>query len=217
MKIYKKLKVFISGSGSEFNQGYILKKDYEEWVKYNGRLSKTSSEFNISLWNQFCIDYLNVDGYWDVSDVSAFTGLGYDQAFIEIYIDDSLFFSGNILKLKKQYFDEDEIVNSKNVSNDYGKSYLPEDWDIFFKSESFKKRNKKLVTTQTLENFEVNEEFELKSSFDIKKFGLIVVTTDEMGYGIDFGDYILGFTYENSDTYFEFPGGIGQLDTPIFQ
>ena len=38
-----------------------------------------------------------------------------------------------------------------------------------------------------------------------------------MGYGIDFGDYILGFTYEDSDTYFEFPGGIGQLDTPNFQ
>ena len=70
---------------------------------------------------------------------------------------------------------------------------LPKDWDIF-KPESFKKRNKKLVTTQTLENFEVNEEFKFKSSFDIKKFGLIVVTTDEMGYGIDFGDYILGFT-----------------------
>ena len=217
MKIYKKLKVFISGSGSEFNQGYILKKDYEEWVKYNDRLSKTSSEFNISLWNQFCIDYLNVDGYWDVSDISTFTGLGYDQAFIKIYIDDSLFFSGNILKLINQYFDGDGIINSKNVSKDYGKSNLPEDWDVFFKSESFKKRNKKLVTTKTLENFEVKEEFELKSSFDIKKFGLIVVTTDEMGYGIDFGDYILGFTYENSDTYFEFPGGIGQLGTPNFQ
>ena len=117
----------------------------------------------------------------DVSDVSAFTGLGYDQAFIEIYIDDSLFFSQNILKLKKQYFDEDEIVNSKNVSNDYGKSYLPEDWDIFL-SLNLSKNDKKLVTTQTLENFEVNEEFEFKSSFDIKKFGLIVVTTDEMGY-----------------------------------
>ena len=100
MKIYKKLKVFISGPGSEFNQGFILKKDYDEWLKYNDKLSKTSSVFNISLWNQFCVDYLNVDGYWDLSDVSTFTGLSYDQAFIEIYIDDSLFFSGNILKLK---------------------------------------------------------------------------------------------------------------------
>ena len=102
------------------------------------------------------------------------------------------------------------------VSNDYGKSYLPDDWEIFFKDESFKKRNKKLVTTQTFENFEVNEELELKSSFEIKKFGLITVSTDEMGYGLDYGDYILGFTYDNKDVVFEYPGGVGQLDSPNF-
>lgn len=57
---------------------------------------------------------------------------------------------------------------------------------------------------------------EFKSSFDINKFGLLVVTTDEMGYGIDYGDYIIGFNYDDSDVYFEFPGGVGQLDSPDF-
>ena len=47
---------------------------------------------------------------------------------------------------------------------------------------------------------------DLKSSFDINKMGFIIVSTDEMGYGIDYGDYILGFTYGSSEIYFDFPG-----------
>ena len=215
-KSSNRLRIFISGPGSEFNQGFISKKDYNKWIKNKETLSQNYSVVQISLWNQFCIDYLNGDGYWDVSDVSAFTAINRDHAFIEIYVNDKLFFSGNVDALMNEYFDGDEIENSKNVSNDYGKSYLPDDWEIFFKDESFKKRNKKLVTTRTFENFEVNEELELKSSFEIKKFGLITVSTDEMGYGLDYGDYILGFTYDNEDVDFEYPGGVGQLDSPHF-
>ena len=115
-----------------------------------------------------------------------------------------------------KHFDEDEITKSKNVSKDYGKSFLPEDWDNFFTPESLNKRNKKLVTTLTAENFEVSGLLEFKSSFDINKFGLVTVSTDEMGYGIDYGDYIIGFTYDNSDVYLEFPGGVGPQDSPVF-
>ena len=216
MKLLKQLKVYISGPGSEFNQGFISKNDYNEWIENKEMLSQTYSVIQISLWNQFCVNHLGKDGYWDINDVSAFTALRFDKAFIEIYIEDKLFFSGKISDLMNKYFDEDEIKKSKNVSKDYGKSFLPKDWDNFFTPESFNKRNKKLVTTLTTENFEVNEKAELKSSFDINKFGLLVVATDEMGYGIDYGDYIIGFTYDNSDVYFEFPGGVGQLDSPDF-
>ena len=216
MKLLKKLKVNLSGPGSEFNQGFISKNDYNEWIEKKEMLSQTYSVIQISLWNQFCFDYLEKDGYWDISDVSAFTALQFDQAFIEIFIEDKLFFSGKISDLMNKYFDEDEITKSKNVSKDYGKYFFPEDWDNFFTPESFNKRNKKLVTTLTAENFEVNEELELKSSFDINKFGLIIVSTDEMGYGIDYGDYIIGFTYDNSDVYLEFPGGVGPLGSPVF-
>ena len=37
-----------------------------------------------------------------------------------------------------------------------------------------------------------------------------------MGYGIDHGDYIIGFTYDNSDVYLEFPGGVGPQDSTVF-
>jgi len=216
MKLSKQLKIYISGPGSEFNQGFISKNDYNEWIENKEKLSQTYSVIQISLWNQFCVNHLEKDGYWDINDVSAFTALQFDQAFIEIYIEDNLFFSGKISDLMNKHFDEDEITKSKNVSKDYGKSFLPEDWDNFFTSESFNKRNKKLVTTLTAENFEVSGLVEFKSSFDINKFGLLVVTTDEMGYGIDYGDYIIGFNYDDSDVYFEFPGGVGQLDSPDF-
>ena len=216
MKLLKQLKVYISGPGSEFNQGFISKNDYNEWIENKEMLSQTYSVIQISLWNQFCVNHLGKDGYWDINDVSAFTALQFDKAFIEIYIEDKLFFSGKISDLMNKYFDEDEIKKSKNVSKDYGKSFLPEDWDNFFTPESFNKRNKKLVTTLTAENFEVSGLLEFKSSFDINKFGLITVSTDEMGYGIDYGDYIIGFTYDNSDVYFEFPGGVGQLNSPDF-
>ena len=216
MKLLKQLKVYISGPGSEFNQGFISKKDYNEWINNKEKLAQTYSVIQISLWNQFCIDYLEKDGYWDISDVSAFTALQFDQAFIEIYIEDKLFFRGKISDLMNKHFDEDEITKSKNVSKDYGKSFLPEDWDNFFTPESLNKRNKKLVTTLTAENFEVSGLLEFKSSFDINKFGLVTVSTDEMGYGIDYGDYIIGFTYDNSDVYLEFPGGVGPQDSPVF-
>ena len=216
MKLLKQLKVNLSGPGSEFNQGLISKKDYNEWINNKEKLAQTYSVIQISLWNQFCIDYLEKDGYWDISDVSAFTALQFDQAFIEIYIEDKLFFKGKISDLMNKHFDEDEITKSKNVSKDYGKSFLPEDWDNFFTPESLNKRNKKLVTTLTAENFEVSGLLEFKSSFDINKFGLVTVSTDEMGYGIDYGDYIIGFTYDNSDVYLEFPGGVGPQDSPVF-
>ena len=170
MKLLKQLKVYISGPGSEFNQGFISKNDYNEWINNKEKLAQTYSVIQISLWNQFCFDYLEKDGYWDISDVSAFTALQFDKAFIEIYIEDKLFFSGKISDLMNKYFDEDEIKKSKNVSKDYGKSFLPEDWDNFFTPESFNKRNKKLVTTLTAENFEVSGLLEFKSSFDINKF-----------------------------------------------
>lgn len=216
MKLLKQLKVYISGPGSEFNQGFISKKDYNEWINNKEKLAQTYSVIQISLWNQFCIDYLEKDGYWDISDVSAFTALQFDQAFIEIYIEDKLFFKGKISDLMNKHFDEDEITKSKNVSKDYGKSFLPEDWDNFFTPESLNKRNKKLVTTLTAENFEVSGLLEFKSSFDINKFGLVTVSTDEMGYGIDYGDYIIGFTYDNSDVYLEFPGGVAPQGSPVF-
>jgi len=216
IELQGKLKVLIYGTGSEFNQGFITKNDFEKWTKYNNEIMKTNPANQNNLWNQFCIDHLQKDGYWDISNVSSFTGLDFNKAHVEIYIDENVYFSGVISELILHHFKGDEIVNSKNVTKDFGNSFLPDEWDNFFKEESFNARNKKLVTTKTDENFNLSGEIDFKFPFDIKKFGLILVSSDEMGYGIDYGDFIKGFRYDDLDFYFEFPGGIGQIMTLNF-
>ena len=57
-----------SGFGSEFNQGFISKENYKSWLKLKDNI----------LWNQFCENILEKDGYWEISDVSSFTGLNID-------------------------------------------------------------------------------------------------------------------------------------------
>ena len=62
----------------------------------------------------------------------------------------------------------------------------------------------------------VNDFAKISGDFNIKKFGLIVLSTDEMGYGVDFGDYVLGFRYQDENVNCEFPGGVGNLEAPSF-
>ena len=44
------------------------------------------------------------------------------------------------------------------------------------------------------------------------EFGFIIVCTDDMGYGYDYGDYILGFIFDGEKYEFEYPGGMGIPD-----
>ena len=45
---------------------------------------------------------------------------------------------------------------------------------------------------------------------------MIYLCTDEMGFGIDFGDYLIGFVYDDLPIHFEFPGGTGSYEEPKF-
>lgn len=201
------IEVNLSAMGSEFNQGLISKEEYNNWLKLKDNI----------FWNQFCEDNLEKDGYYEISDVSSFTAINIDFLKIEIKINNKSFFSGGFDELIDKYFsEEDEILNSKNESSIYGANNLPDNWDTFFKNEEFNKRNKVLVTTKTSEDFSVNGELKISGDFNIKKFGLIVLSTDEMGYGVDFGDYVLGFRYEDESVDCDFPGGFGNLEAPSF-
>ena len=122
-----------------------------------------------------------------------------------------------ILPFIERFFEEEgEVTNSKNISYNYGTNNLPEDWNNFFNVEEFNNREKVLTTSKTTENFNVTEKLSIKSDLNINKFGLLILSTDEMGYGIDHGDYVVGFTYFDEVVYFEFPGGVGNVDTPSF-
>ena len=66
------------------------------------------------------------------------------------------------------------------------------------------------------EYFSVEVEIQLEKEFDINKLGIIKLSTDEMGFGLDFGDFINGIIYNKTPYYFEFPGGFGSCNKPSF-
>ena len=47
------IEVNLSGLGSEFNQGFISKEEYNNWLELKDNI----------FWNQFCEDNLEKDGY----------------------------------------------------------------------------------------------------------------------------------------------------------
>jgi len=201
------VEINFSGTGSEFNQGFISKEEYKNWLKLKNTLS----------WNIFCIENLEKDGYWEISDVSSFTAINIDFLKIEIKVENKIYFIGDYNEFIDRFFEEEgEVTNSKNISYNYGTNNLPEDWNNFFNVEEFNNREKVLTTSKTTENFNVTEKLSIKSDLNINKFGLLILSTDEMGYGIDHGDFVVGFTYFDEVVYFEFPGGFGNVDTPSF-
>ena len=139
-----------------------------------------------------------MDGYFEFNKAAHLTGLTNEQASIKFEINKKIIFNGNYFDLQKELF-EDDFQNNKNVSKNYGKHILSQ------------KENKFLITTRTFENFEVSQNFTTKE-FEFHKFGFIVASSDELGYGTDYGDFILGLIYEGEEFYLEYPGGVGIVE-----
>ena len=201
----KVIKVTLEGAGAEFNQGFISTDNYKKW------LTKKDISSN---WDQFCKEELGFEGYFDVSGISSFTGFNKNLINIKIQIDRKSIFTGSYEEFIEKYFEENrEITSSINKSEDYGVYKFPSEgiWKNFFNAEEFEKRPEKLVTTITSEFFSVDSELTIDKDFDINKFGFLTVSTDEMGYGKDFGDYIVGFVYNNAIVDAEFSGGVGEI------
>lgn len=203
------------GNGSEFCQGYISGIQYQNWQ------SIKSSSNSVS-WNDFCTDELILEGYWELNSVSHFTALSSDYCNIKILLDDEVFFDGSISDLRDKINNDDILENnSLNLSKDYGnleeqaKVENYQDW-LAKRSAGLHNEDQVLATIQTNEYFNVKQSLELKSNFDLNKIGLINLSTDEMGFGIDFGDYLIGFVYDDQPIHFEFPGGTGSYEEPKF-
>ena len=76
------IEINFSGTGSEFNQGFISKEEYNNWLELK----------NTVLWNKFCVENLEKDGYWEISDVSSFTAINIDFLKIEIKVENKIYF-----------------------------------------------------------------------------------------------------------------------------
>ena len=204
----KKLTVFIQGSGSEFLQG-TLKKEELDAFKSSG-LS----------WHNYCIQELGLDGYWDINNISHLTGITIDNAQLSIMIDEKEIWSGDYWSI----FEENDEMTSNISSSEYG---------IMAKGYNEIPNTDVLISAMTSENLHAetsvvfddsNQDFSLELPSDDNdgrffinnfEFGFIIENTDGMGYGYDYGDYILGFIFDGKKYELEYPGGMGDPDIYI--
>tara|TARA_B100000315_G_scaffold113317_1_gene103917 strand:- start:181 stop:747 length:567 start_codon:yes stop_codon:yes gene_type:complete len=180
------IEIKLKGLGHECCQDTIEKEKYENYKN------------NYNNWNVFCTDELGLEGYWEINKISHMTGLTTENVTITITVNGKTIFEGDYWVLQEKLFDDDTPENNKNVSGDYGK------WID-------KVNDKFLVTARTSEFFEVHHKISIEK-FDILKLGFLLASTDELGYGSDYGDYFLGFRYEDDDYYFDYPGGMGNVE-----
>ena len=52
----------------------------------------------------------------------------------------------------------------------------------------------------------------LIDKFEIQKLGFLIASTDELGYGTDYGDFLMGIHYDGEDIDFEYSGGVGVVE-----
>jgi hypothetical protein len=214
----KALSVKCEGPASEFCQGFISQEYYKAWLDFNNPYSNSL----ISPWDDFCREILGIDGYWEVNDISHFTAINLDYCKLEIQLEDKLIFEGSYDSFK-ELFDEEENfeLNSINESKEYGSWVFPNNAEyhkwLRQRANNLINQEQILVTIQTDEYFSVEEEIQLEEEFDINKMGVILLCTDEMGYGVCFGDFIKGIVYNKTPFYFDFPGGVGSFNKPSFQ
>lgn len=213
----KTIKIKCEGPGSEFCQGFISKENYKAWLDFNNPYGFSM----ISPWDDFCREELELDGYWEVNNVSHFTAIHLDHCNIEMLLEDKVVFKGSYDSFR-ELFEEEDIIesNSINESKEYGSWEFPKNADysewLRERANNLVKQEQVLVTVQTDEYFTVEELIQIEGEFDINKMGVIRLSTDEMGFGIDFGDYIKGVVYNQTPYYFEFSGGVGSCK-PNFQ
>ena len=201
----KRLTVFIEGAGSEFVQG-IIKKEELDAFKSSG-LS----------WQDYCVQELGLDGYWDVNNISHLTGITIDNAQLSIMIDDKEIWSGDY----RSIFEENDEMTSNIHTSDHG---------VLAKEDNEVPNTHVLISAVTSEDLHAEasvmfddtaQDFRLELPSDDNdgrffinnfEFGFIIECTDDMGYGYDYGDYILGFIFDGEKYEFEYPGGMGMPD-----
>ena len=187
----KQLIITLQGIGSEFIQGVISKEQASIFrEKYGNSASK---------WDQFCVEVLDLQGYFELPSLSHATGILKDQLDLKIEFGEKVIFEGSYADCFQMYFPEEyENENDLNLSRDNGK-YLPE-----------LEATDMLVSVATSEFYQYEITLPPTEIFIPQKLGVKFVAVDEFGFGtIDF-DLVLGLCYSNIQYDADYPG-IGQI------
>ena len=187
----KQLIITLQGIGSEFIQGFISKEQariFQE--KYGNSTSK---------WDQFCVEELDLLGYFELPSISHATGILKDKLDLKIEFGEKVIFEGSYSDYFQKYFgEEDENENDLNLSRDYGK-YMPEI-----------DASNTLVSVATVESFYYEITLPPTEVFIPQNLGVKFVAVDEFGLGTIDLDLVLGICYSNIQYDAEYPG-IGQI------
>lgn len=187
----KQLIITLQGIGSEFIQGIISEEQAKIFKEeYGNRSSK---------WDQFCVEVLDLQGYFELPSISHATGIIKDQLTLTIEFGGEVIFEGSYDDYFQKYFPEEyENENDLNLSRDYGK-YLPEIGT-----------SNKLVSVATSESFQYEIILPPTELFIPQKLGLKFVAVDEFGFGTIDLDLVLGICYDNIQYDADYPG-VGQI------
>ena len=185
------LKITLSGIGSEFIQGFISKEQ--------ARIFREKYGNSDSKWDQFCVEVLDLQGYFELPSISHATGILKDKLDLKIEFGEKVIFEGSYADYFQKYFGEEyENENDLNLSRDYGK-YMPEI-----------DASNTLVSVATVESFYYEITLPPTEVFIPQNLGVKFVAVDEFGLGTIDLDLVLGICYSNIQYDAEYPG-IGQI------
>lgn len=185
------VKITLSGTGSEFIQGFISKEQARIFQEKYGN--------SASNWDQFCVEELDLQGYFELPSISHATGILKDKLDLKIEFGEKVIFEGNYADYFQKYFGEEyENENDLNLSRDYGK-YLPE-----LESTDL------LVSVATVESFHYEITLAPTAIFIPQNLGVKYVAVDEFGLGTIDMDLVLGLCYSNVQYDADYPG-VGQI------
>jgi len=180
------VKVVLRGKGSEFIQGFISQEEYKLYKEFK---SKDSYFDDSDAWIAY-LEYLadsekppQKEAYYDYNEISHFTGINLEDLIIEVYnLKDENVMTMDYEKFNDEYEDSLE-ENSFNDYETYGKYVNP-------------KKTGCLVTYKSTESFKFSYTIPNIVDFNPLKLRLKIVSTDGMGYGVDYGDFCLGIIYD---------------------
>lgn len=187
----KQLIITLQGIGSEFIQGFISKEQ--------ARIFREKYGNSASRWDQFCVEVLDLQGYFELPSFSHATGILKDKLDLKIEFGEKVIFEGSYADYFQKYFGEEyENENDLNLSRDYGK-YMPEI-----------DASNTLVSVATVESFYYEITLPPTEVFIPQNLGVKFVAVDEFGLGTIDMDLVLGLCYSNIQYDAEYPG-IGQI------
>lgn len=185
------VKITLSGIGSEFIQGFISKEQASIFQEKYGN--------SASRWDQFCVEVLDLQGYFELPSISHATGILKDKLDLKIEFGENVIFEGTYADYFQKYFGEEyENENDLNLSSDYGK-YLPE-----------LEATDMLVSVATVESFHYEITLPPTAVFIPQNLGVKFVAVDEFGFGTIDLDLVMGICYDNIQYDADYPG-VGQI------